>query len=636
MNGTGSARAGGAGAVNGAGGARAGGRGGAQPAHALTRILPAGEHALLLEYPDLHGQLAHFAGLSAALADGRLPGVRELVPAARTVLVRFDPVFLAAADLGACGRSGEPWAPGSTSPADGTPGNPARALAAALAAVPAADHEATDRAPLTLDVVYDGEDLAAAAEALGLSPEELVRRHTSATWTGAFGGFAPGFVYCASEDWSLDVPRRSSPRTRVPAGSVAIAGEFSAVYPRESPGGWQLLGHTATPMWDLDRTPPALLQPGQEIRYRAVRDRVEAISLPVEDPSAGASDGPSNGFDEDDRNGCRSADRQQIRSSSSKPLHSSEYPSLLVVRSGPQLTVQDLGRPGLLGMGVGASGAADREAARVANRLVGNPETAGVLELAAGGAEFEVQVRGVAAWTGASGTRVLRTADGEERPFPYSAPFAVDPGDRLRIAGFSAGQRGYLAVRGGIGVSPVLGSRSTDTLSGLGPALLRAGDRIPLGDAQDAGPVDPGTGDAGSPRDLPAVGRLGEVRFVLGPRADWFTPAALATLAAQEWTVTPQSDRVGARLDGAVPLARAITDELPSEGAVRGALQVPADGRPVLFLADHPVTGGYPIIAAVVGADLDLAAQLPPGARVRFRIVPGPLDTSPTPDPKDS
>jgi biotin-dependent carboxylase-like uncharacterized protein len=193
-----------------------------------------------------------------------------------------------------------------------------------------------------------------------------------------------------------------------------------------------------------------------------------------------------------------------------------------------------------------------------------------------------------------------------------NGPIAVGPGDELRLRTPTSGLRTYVAVRGGIDVAPVLGSRATDLLSGLGPPPVAAGQRLPIG-----------TEVAGEPNvDLAPVPPFPEafaLRVVPGPRTDWFTAGALDRLGSGPYTVTPESNRVGVRLTGA-PLERARGGELPSEGMVLGALQVPPSGQPVLFLADHPVTGGYPVIGVVIGADVPLAAQARPGQTVRFRI----------------
>ena len=273
--------------------------------------------------------------------------------------------------------------------------------------------------------------------------------------------------------------------------------------------------------------------------------------------------------------------------------------------AGPLATVQDLGRPGWAGIGVTRSGAADRASAALANRLVGNDPAAAVVEVTAGGLRVRAGRTVLVAVTGAP---AAVTVDG--RAAPFDAPLPLVRGAVLALGVPPVGLRSYVAVRGGVDVAPVLGSRSTDTLSGLGPARLSAGDRLPVGSLAAEEPfVDVAPVRAPSARPV--------LRVLPGPRRNWLVPAVWATLTGQEWQVTADSDRVGLRLAGPV-LERARTDELPSEGLVPGALQVPPDGAPVLFLADHPVTGGYPVLAVVVTADLPAAAQLRPGDAVRF------------------
>jgi biotin-dependent carboxylase-like uncharacterized protein len=279
-----------------------------------------------------------------------------------------------------------------------------------------------------------------------------------------------------------------------------------------------------------------------------------------------------------------------------------------VVRPGPLATVQDLGRPGLAALGVGASGAADRRAVRLANRLVGNPEGAAAIEATLGGLTLRFEALALIALAGAPCDAWL--AGGTA--LAMHAPEYVPAGAELRLGMPESGLRTYVAVAGGIDVAPVLGSRSTDTLAGLGPEQLRAGRRLPVGPARGAAPgVD--AAPVAPLADMPVL------RVRLGPRDDWFTPAALATLKEERWTVSADANRVGIRLDGPALERREPTLELPSEGMVEGAVQVPPSGRPVLFLADHPVTGGYPVIAVVAAEDLPAAAQARPGASLRFK-----------------
>ena len=282
--------------------------------------------------------------------------------------------------------------------------------------------------------------------------------------------------------------------------------------------------------------------------------------------------------------------------------------ALEVTRSGPLSTVQDLGRPGLASMGVGPSGAADRSSLTLANRLVGNAESAAAIETTLGGLELLARSDVTVAVTGAR-----RPVDVGGHGASANTVLRVRAGTGLRLGTPVSGLRNYLAVRGGVAVEPVLGSRSTDVLSGLGPDPLEVGAPVPVGDAPDSMP-----NVEVAPVPLPSGGEV-LLRAVPGPRQDWFTDAALKALNSEVYEVTAASDRIGMRLSGPV-LQRAVERELPSEGMVAGAVQVPPSGQPTLFLADHPVTGGYPVIATVTSEDVDRAAQLRPGQPVRFRL----------------
>jgi len=276
-----------------------------------------------------------------------------------------------------------------------------------------------------------------------------------------------------------------------------------------------------------------------------------------------------------------------------------------VLRAGPLTTVQDLGRPGWAHLGVPRSGALDQPALRLANRLVGNPDGAAGLEVTLTGCALRLTEPGTIAVTGA---RAAVRVAGE--PVGFGEPVPVPAGAVVELGRARQGVRSYVAVAGGIAVEPVLGSRATDTLSGLGPARLVDGDTLPLGPA--TGP--PARPPAAPPHPPPDVVDL---RISFGPRDDWFTSASIEAMLVSAYTMSPLSNRVGARLAGPA-LTRARAAELPSEGVVLGAVQVPADGQPLVFLADHPTTGGYPVVAVVDGADLPLLAQARPGTTVRF------------------
>lgn len=276
---------------------------------------------------------------------------------------------------------------------------------------------------------------------------------------------------------------------------------------------------------------------------------------------------------------------------------------MLGVRTaGPLTTVQDRGRPGLAHLGVPRAGPLDRPAAELAQRLVGNEPDAALLEIVMGGFAATTDTGCWVAVTGAAGLLRIDGAAGA-----HGEAVWWTAGAELTIAPPVHGMRSYLAVAGGIDVEPVLGSRATDTLAWVGPPQVGDGDRLPIG-AATASP---------RPLDVPAPGRRGPLRVTPGPRDDWFEPTAWQTLSSSPYVVTTESNRIGLRLVGP-ELSRARTDELPSEGMVLGSVQVPPDGRPVVFLADHPPTGGYPVIGVVLTEDLWQCAQLRPGDEVRF------------------
>lgn len=496
------------------------------------------------------------AGTLAALVASGPAGVVSVRRGARTVLVELATPALA--------RAAGPVLEAMTAPS--------------APAVPPAVGTAH-----TLDVVYDGADLQDVAAELGVSADALVAEHTATTWRVEFCGFAPGFAYLAG--WARSVARLATPRTRVPAGAVGLAGTWSAAYPADSPGGWRLLGRTDAALWDVARDTPALLVPGDTVRWRAVRGRSGDAAA----PPAGELPPPTT----------------------TAPVDADVARGLRVLHPGALTLVQDLGRPGFEHLGVSPSGAAHRGAARRANRAVGNAPGAAVLENVGG---LEVAAVGdlvvaVAGPDGGTGLHVERLgpAPGPTAPAPGGA-LVLRAGDRLTVE-TTGGGRAYLAVRGGLETPEVLGSRSADALGRLAWWPVGAGAVLPVGvPAGVVGAPEPDAPRSGAP-----------VRVVLGPRADRFAdPRALLATA---WSVGADSNRAGVRLRGA-PLPWSSVEELESEPMVPGAIQVPASGLPVVLLRDHPTTGGYPVIAVVVAEDLDRVAGLAPGDALRFTAVP--------------
>lgn len=524
------------------------------------RFLPVNLNAVLVELDDLAQTLA----LLQSLQTEPVAGVQELIPAARTLLIYFSPeVTTLPLLIAEVGR---------------------RSVGAQ---VERSSHS------VQIPVQYDGEDLQEVAGLLGVTAQDVVRMHTGAEYSVAFTGFAPGFAYLSGGHPLLDVPRRKTPRTRIAPGSVGLAGTFSGVYPQASPGGWQIIGATPVSMWDLERVAPALLQPGYRVQF------VDVATLSPEALAALMAACAGERVVHGDRTAGAPA-------------------AFRVESPGMQTLFQDAGRHGQAGQGVGTSGAMDRSALRAANRVVGNGADVACLEVAYGGLTLQALQAAVVAVTGADALIEVLTEQGQRIAVQAYAPLALDAGDRLIVNSPLAGTRNYVAVRGGWAVTPVLGSAATDTLARVGPAALAAGDELQVGTGSALAPV------ALTEQPSFAMPKAGDVvclDVVMGPRADWFAQESLALLGAQEWLVTPQSNRIGIRLQGEAALVRSQTQELPSEGTALGAIQVPASGQPVLFLADHPLTGGYPVIASVASHHLDLAGQIPVNAKVKFRVI---------------
>ena len=517
------------------------------------RFLPVNLDALLVELKDLDETLALFDALIAE----PIAGVEEIIPAARTLLIQFRPSAIAR-----------------------------QALVNRIAGQDLSQRRAIEQRRVEIPVHYNGEDLDEVATLLGISRAEVVRRHTAQDYSVAFCGFAPGFAYLTGGA-DFQVPRRQTPRTRIPAGAVALAGEFSGVYPQASPGGWQIIGVTPLQMWDLNRAESALLRPGYKVRF------TDAGPLP-----AGGLPAPS------------------VPASAATPTGA----YLEIMTPGLHSVLQDMGRPGQTGQGVSRSGALDLGALRAANRAVGNRSDMACVESVLGGLSFVCHGRAMIAVTGAQTPVTITNASGLQWQAGNYQPIELDVGDRVSLGSPLAGLRSYLAIRGGFEVTPVLGSLSTDTLAQVGPPALAVGDRLGFATLTTGTSVSLNEAPA---FELPTAANIVTLDVVMGPRTDWFTEEAIQRLSSQLWRVTSQSNRVGIRLAGETPLERTNHQELPSEGTSVGAIQVPASGQPVLFLADHPLTGGYPVIAAVASYHLDLAGQIPVNAQIRFNPLDG-------------
>jgi KipI family sensor histidine kinase inhibitor len=491
--------------------------------------------------------------LDRALAAAPFDGFLEAVPSYRALLVLYDAGRVGFSELR------DVLLARAAAPEDAPPGR--------LHGVPT--HYGGD----------DGPDLAEVAHSHGLTEAQVIALHGSVDYTAFMLGFTPGFAYLGVLPAALDTPRRATPRVRLRAGSVAIAGRQTAVYPVPSPGGWHLLGRTSLRLFDPALDPPALIRPGDRVRFVPVPELEEAAP-PALPSSAGGS------------------------------------AAIEVVEGGLLTTVQDLGRPGYRRFGVTAGGPVDARSHRLANRLVGNPEGAAGLECTVAGPALRFLCAAHFAVTGADLGAVLQRADLGDWPVPLATRLFARPGNMLRFTGRRSGCRAYLAFAGGIDVPVVLGSRGTDLAGGFGGQegrALRAGDLLAVGEEPGrAGPeAPPAAIVSGAPT----------VRVVLGPQHDHLTEASLAAFLAAPYAVLATSDRVGCRLSGP-RLAHRGPAEIVTDGMVAGSIQIPPDGQPIVMMADAPTTGGYPKLGTVIEADLPLLAQVMPGeGEVRFVAV---------------
>jgi KipI family sensor histidine kinase inhibitor len=517
----------------------------------VGEVRPLGDHALLIGVPEARAGRALMAALGAS---ARHP-ISEVVGGLATVMVSVE--------------------------ADGADAPDPEQLRSWVEEVFATLDPTTDaRAGAVVEVacVFDGPDLADVARQAGCPPDRLIDLVTAAELTVAVVGFSPGFAYLEGLPEVLTaIPRRDTPRTVVPPGSVAVANGYAAVYPSASPGGWHLIGRTDEPFFDAAVPPYARLAPGDRVRFVARADLPAPSPRPTDpEPFGGAG----------------------------RAVFVVEQPGLRTLR-------QDAGRPGLAALGVPGAGPADPFALELANRLVGNRADAAALEITAKGPVLRCLSASLVAVVGAPADLRL---DGQ--PVPGGQVVPVAPGQRLSVGLVRHGSRCYVAVAGGL-VGPVLlGSCATDQLCGLGPGPLAVGDQL------EAGPVTPPLGDhvqAGVWAEWsPTSGADVALRVVPGPHRECFAAGTFGALSRRTFTVGADSNRIGLRLRAAAgddPLrpAGAAVAEIDSQGTVTGAIQLPPDGQPVILLPDHATLGGYPVLAVVATADHGVLGRCAPG-----------------------
>ncbi|MBI5035298.1 MAG: 5-oxoprolinase subunit PxpB [Chloroflexi bacterium] len=520
------------------------------------RLLPAGDAAILIEFADeiddaVNDQVHALAQFLRA--QNHLP-LLDLIPGYSSLLVCYDSARTDYSTLSDYVRS---------------------TLQSPQAIAPA------EPRLIEIPTAYGGEngpDLTFIVEHSGLSESQVISLHSSVIYRVYFVGFAPGFAYLGSVPDPIAMPRLETPRTRVPAGSIGIAGKQTGVYPMESPGGWRLIGRTALNLFDHRNDPPTLLRPGDRVRFVPVSS-VRFIASPAQ-------------F-----------------------IAHSKLSMLSLIDPGILTTIQDAGRWGYQAYGIPVSGAMDAFAFASANRLVGNASNAAVIEIRSP-IILQAQERQVIALTGVDATLLV-----DRRVMPTWASVFVRAGSIIEINPKRVGGWMYLAIRGGIAVPSVLGSRSTYVRGGFGGyegRALQAGDTLSIGESK--GDIVSFAGRIESDEVRAFANRRSPIRIILGMHADWFSSDALSILTSGDFVLTDVADRMGYRLSGP-RLTRARSGELISCGVPLGAIQVPSDGQPIVLMADHQTTGGYPIIATVIREDMPILAQRAPGERVRFELI---------------
>jgi KipI family sensor histidine kinase inhibitor len=529
------------------------------------RFLTMGEHGLVVELGNTIDPMVN-AGvhrLAAALKREDVAGVRETAPTYRSLLILFDPLLLSRNKLRetvarlACGDDS-----GAVSPEGGK--------------------------IVHLPVCYGGDfgpDLEFVARHNGLSPEEVIALHAGETYPVYMIGFMPGFPYLGGLPPRIAAPRLQTPRQVVASGSVGIAGCQTGVYPLESPGGWRIIGRTPAPLFDPGRAEPFLLSAGDRVRF-----------VPI-DPS------------EFER--LRTCREERVDPRPAARTEERETGSFTVMNPGLLTTVQDRGRCGFRAFGLSPGGVMDTLASGVANLLAGNGPDAAVLEMTLLGGSFRFATGAYAAVCGADmGCRLNGVP-----VRPWTA-FSVPSGGEVTFGHALTGCRAYLAVRGGITVPSVMGSRSTSLramIGGYGGRALHAGDVVPFGEVCCAV-----SGKRSLPsRLIPEYPEEIRLRVLPGPQDDLFEADGIETFFTSVYTVTPRNDRMGYCLDGPRIRHRNGAD-IVSDALCAGAVQVPGNGLPLVMTADHQTTGGYPKIGAVIGPDLFRLVQARQGTRVRF------------------
>jgi KipI family sensor histidine kinase inhibitor len=501
-----------------------------------------------------------------ALEDERVEGIVELVPTYCTLYVFYNPLITTTGDL-------------------------IRRLETVVSN--AASRELPAPRVIETPVAYGGEyglDLENLAKLHGLTPEEVIKRHSSKDYLVFMMGFTPGFAFCGPVDDEIATPRKRDPRLRVPPGSVGIAGKQTGLYAIASPGGWQLIGRTCKRFYDPARAEPISARAGDYIRF-----------VPISHEE----------FEEK---------RAEIDAADAPPDYSGWDGGGVAVfetlTPGALTTIQDRGRYGYQELGISRSGAMDEVSLRVANRLVGNDENAPALEITMTGPRLKVLGGALVALTGAN---LSATIDGH--PAPMYRAFSVSEGNVISFGAPVSGVRVYLAVNGGFSVPSVMGSASTNIKAQIGGYKGRKLETGDILNRKPAGMPKNFTGYSVDPAELDFAPEDGAIRVIPGPEEDHFTEEGKNTFYCSEYRLGTNSDRMGARLEGLAITHNEKGANIVSDGITLGSIQIPGEGYPIVLLNDRQAVGGYPKIGTICTVDAFRMGQKRPGDTVRFHKI---------------
>jgi KipI family sensor histidine kinase inhibitor len=533
--------------------------------YGMPRMLTAGEQGLVVEFGNVIDQVVNtrVQSLARLLAAKKVIGLREMVPTYRSLMIFFDPLRIARDDLIALVVTLDTFSGDNRSLAE------------------------TGRI-IRVPVCYEGEfgpDLNFVAGFNGISPEDVIKIHCSAEYPVYMLGFLPGFPYLGDLPSGIAAPRLEKPRRSVAKGSVGIAGKQSGIYSLESPGGWRIIGRTPLRLFDPESSRPFLMAAGDTVKFEPINEN-EYHSLKKEIESGTGS----------------------IKAM----FYNADGPvGMIVVKPGFMTTVQDEGRFGFQEYGMPVAGAMDRYAYRVANILAGNELSSAVLEMTLTGGAFRFGSDAYVSVCGADMRGMLNGAAIRN----WSA-FPVTAGSELSFGPAVSGCRSYLAVRGGLDVPLVMGSRSTLPRAGIGGfhgRVLKAGDILRCGKVERTI-----TKTRVLPRlFMPRYSGSIVLRVLPGPQEDHFTEEGISVFYSSEYRVSSRNDRMGYLLEG--PAVRhGDGADIVSDALCPGAVQVPGNGLPIIMTADHQTTGGYAKIGAVIGPDLTGLAQMRQGNVIRF------------------